>query len=72
MPILAIASKTDNYYMQEQVKLARFAQGRFDICDTDNGTSGILLITQHPKIQSTIFNWVKKEIPISNVPQTQQ
>ncbi|MGN1125501.1 MAG: alpha/beta hydrolase [Candidatus Gastranaerophilaceae bacterium] len=61
-PILAIASKTDTYSMQEQTKLSKFAQGTFEICNTKTGSSGMLLLSQQPAIQNSIINWLTAKI----------
>ncbi len=58
-PILAISSKTNKYFMEEQTKLSKFAQGDFDIYNTENGGADMLLLKQHPEVQKTIVNWVK-------------
>lgn len=59
-PILAIASKTDPYFMKEQEKLAKFAQGVFDVYNTQSGQSDMLILKQNPEVQPTIVNWVVK------------
>ena len=56
-PILALASKTDNYYMDQQIRLARFAQGTFDVANADSGNSGMLILKQHPEYQAAIVSW---------------
>lgn len=57
-PILAISSKTDNYFMKEQEKIAKFAQGVFDVYNLDSGLTDMLIIRQNPEVQPTIINWV--------------
>ena len=57
-PILAISSKTDPYFMKEQEKIAKFAQGVFDVYNTQSGQSDMLIIKQNPEVQPTIINWV--------------
>ncbi len=59
-PILAIASKTDKYYMEQQVKLARFAQGTFDVANAETGNSGMLILKQHPEFQNAIVTWTEQ------------
>lgn len=60
MPILALASKTDKYYMDQQIRLARFAQGTFDVANAENGNSGMLMLKQHPEYQNSIVTWVEQ------------
>lgn len=57
-PILAISSKTDNYFMNEQQKLVKFAQGVFDVYNLEKGTADMLIIKQVPEAQPTIINWI--------------
>ena len=59
-PILALASKTDNYYMDQQIRLARFAQGTFDVANADSGNSGMLILKQHPEYQAAIVSWTEQ------------
>lgn len=59
-PILAISSKTDNHFMQEQQKLSKFAQGIFDVYNTETGVADMLIIKQHPEVQNVIFNWSRQ------------
>lgn len=59
-PILALASKTDKYYMDQQVRLARFAQGTFDVANADSGNSGMLILKQHPEFQNAIVTWTEQ------------
>lgn len=59
-PILALASKTNNYAMSEQNKLSKFAQATFDIINTDNGSSGMLMLKQHPELYNKIIDWITK------------
>ena len=59
-PILALASKTDKYYKDQQVRLARFAQGTFDVANADSGNSGMLILKQHPEFQNAIVTWTEQ------------
>lgn len=59
-PILAISSKTDNYFMKEQEKIAKFVQGNLDVYNLQNGSVDMLIIKQDPESQPTIVNWVVK------------
>ncbi len=59
-PILAISSKTDPYFMKEQEKLAKFAQGVFDVYNLPSGSTDMLVIKQNKEVQPTIINWVVK------------
>lgn len=59
-PILAISSKTNIYFMDEQEKLSRFAQGSFDVLNTETGGADMLLLKQQPEVQKSIVNWVKQ------------
>ena len=57
-PILAISSKTDNYFMKEQEKLSKFAQGIFDVYNLQSGSTDMLVIKQNPEAIPTIVNCV--------------
>ncbi len=60
VPILAISSRTNKYFMEEQLKLSRFAQGTFDVLNTEKGGADMLLLKQQPEVQKEIINWLKQ------------
>ena len=59
-PILAISSKTNNRFMQEQEKLSRFAQSTFDVYNTESGGADMSIFNQFPEMQDTVIKWIKQ------------
>jgi len=62
-PILAISSKTDTGSMNEQAKLAKFAQGMFFVYNTESGGGGILLVKVYPEVKKLIESWCLRYLP---------
>lgn len=58
-PILAIASSTDRYSINEQKKLAKFAQGNFDALNMPKGGMGMSLLKGYPELEYQITYWLK-------------
>lgn len=71
-PILAIASKTDATSMQEQRKLAKFAQGNFDILNTTTGGMGATLMKSFPYMRVQITDWLAPQFKGRLTPITPQ
>lgn len=59
-PILAISSKTNNRFMQEQEKLSRFAQGVFDVYNIEKGGADMFIFKQYPETQPMVIDWIKQ------------
>ncbi len=59
-PILAIASETDPTSMHEQSRLAKFAQGNFDVINTKKGGSGISLLKSYPELEYQLTMWLEQ------------
>lgn len=59
-PILAISSKTNNRFMQEQEKLSRFAQGTFDVLNVEKGGADMFVFKQYPEMQPQVIDWIKQ------------
>lgn len=60
IPILSMASKKDAYCMQEQLKLAKYAQGGFYAQDYSNGGMGMIMIKVNPTMSQDIVKWLLK------------
>ncbi|MBR2526804.1 alpha/beta fold hydrolase [bacterium] len=59
-PILAISSKTNIRFMQEQEKLSRFAQGTFDVYNIEKGGADMFVFKQYPDMQPMVIDWIKQ------------
>lgn len=57
-PILAISSKSDLNSMSEQIRLAKFAQGNFDVLNTIQGGTGAMLLKSYPYMRVQITDWM--------------
>jgi len=57
-PILALASETDKTSMTEQMRLAKFAQGNFDVINTPKGGAGISLLKSYPELEYQLTLWL--------------
>lgn len=57
-PIMAIASKRDNYSFNQLNELKKFAQGRYDEKIYPVGGAGMLMLKANPDMSKDISNWV--------------
>lgn len=57
-PIMAIASKRDNYSFQQIAELKKFAQGRYDEKIYPVGGAGMLMLKANPTMAADIANWI--------------
>lgn len=60
IPILSMVSKKDAYCMQEQLNLARYAQGGFYAKNYPNGGMGMMMMKVNPTMSMDITSWIKK------------
>lgn len=60
VPILAIASNKDRYCLQEEVKLAKFAQGGFYAKNYPQGGMGMVMLKVNPSMSMDIVHWIMK------------
>lgn len=57
-PIMAIASRKDNYSFNQLNELKKFAQGRYDEKIYPVGGAGMLMLKANPKMSTDIANWI--------------
>lgn len=57
-PIMAIASKRDNYSFNQISELKKFAQGKYDEKIYPIGGAGMLMLKANPSMASDIANWI--------------
>lgn len=60
MPMLSMVSNKDKYCLQEQRKLAKFAQGGFYAQNYPQGGMGMLMIKSNPSMAQDITKWIIK------------
>ncbi len=59
MPILSMVSLQDDYSVQEQKKLSKFAQGAFYAKNYTTGGMGMMMLTTNPGMSKDITGWLK-------------
>jgi len=59
MPILSMVSKQDDYSIQEQKKLSKFAQGAFYAQNYPKGGMGMMMLKANPSMTKDIVSWLK-------------
>ncbi len=59
-PILAITSKTNLRFLEEQQNLAKFAQSTYDIYNTEVGGADMTIIMQYPETIDIMTDWLKQ------------
>ena len=59
-PILSITSKTNLRFVEEQTKLSKFAQGIYDVYNTEAGGADVYLFKQYPELPNIISDWIKQ------------
>lgn len=57
-PIMAIASKRDNYSFSQISELKKFAQGKYDEKIYPMGGAGMLMLKANPSMAQDIANWI--------------
>lgn len=59
IPILAMASTQDGFSIQEEQKLAKFAQGAFYVKNYPRGGMGMMMLKTNPSMSNDIVKWLK-------------
>lgn len=65
-PILAISSKTNSFYMSEQDKISKFAQGDFDVYNADRGGADMTILRSQPEIRQVVTDWITKHLTLNS------